>query len=195
MSRKMDKARAAVTNAEARLKEWRAKAETLSSELTKAEKNLGSVAVETGDLDSASRSLSDLRGRAAAAGEAVRAAEAGLTEAQRGFILAEADDLSSKAKKLRRDADKRQSQTDMLLKELTDFEGCTYTPAPQDQRAGGVVLRGGVASDYVTINPTPKTQQIRNEAADLDRQAADLRRKAAALEPSFSSDRMATVAV
>ena len=85
--------------------------------------------------------------------------------------------LRERATRLRAEAAKREGKTADLLRQLEAWEGVAYLPAAPATTAptvrDGTV--GGAPS--VVLIPTPKTELLRIEAADLERQAAALEGK------------------
>ncbi len=116
-------------------------------------------------------------------------------EAIRSLWRAEAEPLRRRAAELRAEADERASKTAAMLRELEEWEECPYAPAPpqrphtaprhDDNPKTAPILspEGGIIRDYpsnpvgdlqVVYVPTPRTQLLRNEAAELERQAEAL---------------------
>lgn len=110
---------------------------------------------------------------------AVEAAEAAVLKAkqnvdakQRAVWNAEADEHEVKANRLRARADKRQRETDELLKQLREHEQVEYVPKPPEEPA----VRGESFVRFVSI---PKTAALLNEATQLEQRADQLRQRAA----------------
>ncbi len=116
-------------------------------------------------------------------------------EAIRGLWRAEAEPLRKRAAELREEADKREIKTAAMLQALEQWEQCPYAPAPphrphtapshDDNPKTAPILspEGGIIRDYpsnpvadlqIVYIPTPRTQLLRNEAAELERQAEAL---------------------
>lgn len=85
--------------------------------------------------------------------------------------LTEAEGKRAEARTLRELADKRQTRTDRLLAELQELEGVSYAPtAPR--RPDHSPVAGG--APFLTLVATSKTELLRLQAAQLEREAAQL---------------------
>ncbi len=116
-------------------------------------------------------------------------------EAIRALWRAEAEPLRQRAAELRAEAAEREIKTAAMLRELEQWEQCEYAPAPphrphtaprhDDNPKTAPILspEGGIIPSYPS-NPvadlqivyiaTPRTQLLRNEAAELERRAEEL---------------------
>ncbi|MEX0782138.1 MAG: hypothetical protein WD557_05770 [Dehalococcoidia bacterium] len=89
---------------------------------------------------------------------------------------AEATSLEARARELEAEAARRQQKTDQMLTALQEFEGCSYSPLPPRAPGRGHGAQMGGAPSVVLV-PTPATQILRNQAADLRREASALLRR------------------
>ncbi len=127
--------------------------------------------------------------------DAIAQARSQRVEAIKLLWRAEAEPLRKRAVELRKEADEREIKTAAMLRELEEWEQCEYAPASphrphtaprhDDSPRTAPILspEGGIIPSYppnpvgdlqVVIVPTPKTQLLRNEAAELERQAEAL---------------------
>ncbi len=127
--------------------------------------------------------------------DAIAQARSQRVEAICALWRAEAEPLRKRAAELREEADEREAKTREMLQALEQWEGCEYAPAPphrphtaprhDDNPKTAPILspEGGIIRDYpsnpvadlqIVYIPTPRTQLLRNEAAELERQAEAL---------------------
>ncbi|GAA1550412.1 hypothetical protein GCM10009827_083850 [Dactylosporangium maewongense] len=169
----VDEATQALAAAEAKLAAWTADAadrehaaEVAAAELAEAEAVAGDEAFETPtNLAELGEDLIRRRTHLEVSHRAVTAARARVADAQRGLLLARAEDARARARQLRDIASVRAARTAALLDELNGFERTTYTVAPWSPMVGGAPGA-----------PMPLTQQTRNRADWLDGQADELDR-------------------
>lgn len=92
MSRRTDRARSALQDAEAQVAAWERRAEELTSDLATADATIGADALASGNLEAAAAKVSGLRDQLAVARQTVTAAEAQRDAAQCAVWRAEAED-------------------------------------------------------------------------------------------------------
>lgn len=177
MSRRTDRARSALQDADAQVAAWERRAEELTSDLATAEATIGADALASGDLEAAAAKVSGLRDQLAVARQTVTAAEAQRDAAQCAVWRAEAEDKRDEADRLDHDASKHRAKTQGLLDQLREHEGGPYAPdQPSDDPS--------VFSDKPRWTPRSvqlarRAEGLRVEAQRLDQQADDLAQREA----------------
>lgn len=167
---KLDTAREAEQHAADTVAQWEAKLQEAAHGLAAAEATAGHDALRSGDPSQAAANVAELRSHVEVLGRTVEAAKAAHTEATADTAEAEAAAQRTEAGKVRDRAEQHEQRTAELLAALADHEGVRYVvdqPTP------------GVASDRGP--QTPYSEQLRNQAAGLDREADKLDQRAAEL--------------
>lgn len=183
------KARAQAAKWEETGARWAADEAAKRAELESLEQRAGAEVLD-GDEGTAARlsaQLAALRAGIDVAARAARTARERLDQARRAVLTARAAELRGEARRLRRDADKRQARTNELLAELAEHEGGAQFVPWEPSRAE--VMSAGAAGVRYTV---PRTQAMRTRAGQLDQQAAGLEAEAAA-EQAPTADRVAAV--
>lgn len=160
---------AEVERLEAAAARWAGEVEAKTAELEAFE--AASAARLVDDPESAG-ALTDeaarLRAGLALAVRARETAEQQLAEACRGVLLARAGELRAQARDLTAEADQREVKTGRLLAELQAWEQCAYEPRLDFGGGAGMGVR-----------QLTRTQRLRMQAAQADKQAGELERFAA----------------
>ena len=122
----------------------------------------------------------------------IEASDAAIVEARRRRVQAilaswrgEAEGLRREAEKLLAEAGDRQKKTDRMLDALEKWEDCPYEPRHPDRPAISEGVTGG-ASMIIHV-PTPRTERIRNQAADLEQRAAQLEARKVTMQASIET--------
>jgi hypothetical protein len=176
VSSELDKARAEVVKlaeAERRLSE---KHTVKAADLEAIAGGLGqaTLAAELAgeEVDPAStRRARELRTELEAIDSAIQEARRTRQEAIRSAWKAEAEGLRQRAGKKRDEAADRQKQTDKLLAQLREWEGCEYRPGPKPEYTGAMLSRPLMYGLDAAVSATAALQV---EAGRLDAEASEL---------------------
>lgn len=133
MSRTTEKARAAVTAAEADHARW---ATTLADAEASAAAAQEAVAETPDDLDRIGAAAALAHAKASAARRALVKAVVRLADARRGVLVAEADDEAEMAKSTRKAADAHTRKVNALLTQLQELDGVPYGPEHHEEGRG-----------------------------------------------------------
>ena len=151
----------------------------LAATLIEAEQSAGdatlAAALGGGSTAAAIGQVAALRAEAEAIDRAIDSARRQRRDAIIRVWQAEAVPLRERAAELGREAAERQRKTDSLLRELREFEGCDYLPAPLTTDRPIGEQQGG--SPRMVLLPTPITAMMLIEADGLEAQATAIERR------------------
>ncbi len=163
---------------------------SLREDLVTAEGTAGDATLEaalagTGSVKAATSRVTTLQAEIVATGRAIELARQRRIEAIPAVWRAEAAPLRERAAVLREQADEREVKTREMLRELEEYEGCSYVPKPPDRPSlDGGLVGGAPQIVYITV---PKTEMLRREAAGLEYQAETIQAQTVALSGYVSA--------